>query len=79
MEPRKVKVNRKEVESALKTANSALKMQNSIRRMQSSMQKLDMAFKMHRKLTAMQQLQAYSDAVHQIQFVIDHYDEILEQ
>jgi hypothetical protein len=54
-------------------------MQNSFKRMQSAITKLDMALKMQRELTAMQQLQAYNDAVYQIQFVIDNCDEILEQ
>jgi hypothetical protein len=53
--------------------------ENPFRRMQTAVKKLDMAFKMQRELTALQQLQAYSDAVHQIQFVIDNCDEILEQ
>jgi predicted TIM-barrel fold metal-dependent hydrolase len=79
MEPRKVKVTRKDVESPLEASNKTMRMQNSFKRMQSAITKLDMALKMQRELTAMQQLQAYNDAVYQIQFVIDNCDEILEQ
>jgi hypothetical protein len=52
---------------------------NPCLRMQTAVKKLDAALKAHCKLTALQQRQAYNDAVYQIQFVIDHYDEILEQ